>query len=135
MSDEYAAVHDPETGRFLGVRRADGAHVPPDPRNADWRAFLGWNAAAVPPVDTADRPPPTAAELLARARLKALTEFGGRADDTAIAIRLLIDAVCTLSNDRFQALGQGRPLTLPNLLAYVAANPTAGDPLPAPGPG
>lgn len=70
-----------------------------------------------------------AAWELGQARTKALTEFIGRRDDTAIAVRLLLDAVCTLSNDRFQALGEGRPLTIDKLMGYVAANPTAGDPL------
>ncbi len=70
-----------------------------------------------------------AAWELAQNRTRALTAFVGRTDDTAIAVRLLLDAVATLANDKFEALGQGRPLTLDKLMQYVAANPTAGDPI------
>lgn len=70
-----------------------------------------------------------AAWELAQSRTLALTTFLSRTDDTAIAVRLLLDAVCTLANDEFEALGRGRPLVAPNLMAYVAANPTAGDPI------
>ncbi len=74
-------------------------------------------------------PAQVAAARLVKPRTLALTTFVARADDTAIAVRLLLDAVCTLANDEFQALGRGRPLTIDKLMAYVAANPTAGDPL------
>lgn len=38
------------TGNFrIGVRRAlDGAIVPADVRNADWRDFVAWDAAGRP---------------------------------------------------------------------------------------
>jgi hypothetical protein len=28
----------------LGVRRDDGATIPPDPENADWALYLAWKA-------------------------------------------------------------------------------------------
>jgi crotonobetainyl-CoA:carnitine CoA-transferase CaiB-like acyl-CoA transferase len=50
-------------GRVTGVRRlADGAVIPLAPDNADYQAFLAWNALQVPPLSLADTSP-TQAEL------------------------------------------------------------------------
>lgn len=35
------------------LRASDGAAIPPDPRNADWRDYLAWRAAG----NTADAAP------------------------------------------------------------------------------
>jgi len=53
----YAQYYDPRTGRFLGVLRDDGASIPADAGNADWRAFLAWNAAQPVPLSLADVAP------------------------------------------------------------------------------
>ena len=49
------------------VRAADGAHIPNDPRNRDWRAYHEWLAKGNTP-DPADvivpRAPPLTAEVL-----------------------------------------------------------------------
>ncbi|HYE00295.1 MAG TPA: hypothetical protein VEH84_12990 [Alphaproteobacteria bacterium] len=53
----YARRYDPHTGRFLGVRRDDGADIDADERNADWRAFLEWNQQQAQPLSLADVAP------------------------------------------------------------------------------
>lgn len=50
----------PGSGLVAGIlREADGAHIPADPSNVDWQAYLAWVAAgnaaapaAAPPVAT-----------------------------------------------------------------------------------
>jgi hypothetical protein len=44
----YSIVQDPQTGATKEgyIRRlSDGAHIPNDPRNMDYRAFLEWQDA------------------------------------------------------------------------------------------
>lgn len=62
----YTVQHDPFDGQPTGLRRDDGACIPLDPENADYRAFLIWNAAqATPLAVTAQSPvPATPNELL-----------------------------------------------------------------------
>ncbi|HEY1191905.1 MAG TPA: hypothetical protein VGE74_30015 [Gemmata sp.] len=67
---------------------------------------------------------------LAVARTEARDTLATRADLTGIQVRTVVDAVCTLANDEFEALGRGRPLTADKLFGYIAVNPTSGDPLP-----
>lgn len=63
-----------------------------------------------------------------RTRAQSLSTLLSRADTTGFQVRAVIDAVCTLANDVFEELGKGRPLVAANVLAYLSANPTAGDP-------
>ncbi len=35
------------------VRDAEGAHIPADPRNADWQAYQAWLAAGNAPAEPA----------------------------------------------------------------------------------
>ncbi|HEY1191065.1 MAG TPA: hypothetical protein VGE74_25755 [Gemmata sp.] len=147
MSTSYTAIHDDLTGRFQGVLRDDGAQVPRDEGNADWQVFLAWNATADPPVSLDDVPGLTAEEVLAQTRAEALPALTTRADVTGLQVRTVADAIQTLTNDRltflFAQVAQlkgitpealeaefGRPARVlaPEILAYIGANPTAGDP-------
>jgi hypothetical protein len=51
-----------ETYKLLergGVQRlSDGAFIPDDARNADWQAFLEWEAAGNTPYEADYEPPP-----------------------------------------------------------------------------
>lgn len=54
------------------IRFADGAFIPPDPANTDYRAYLGWlndGNTPEPAQDMTPPPQPTAAEKLAAAGL------------------------------------------------------------------
>lgn len=64
---------------------------------------------------------------LDRARANALGTLLTRADDTGIAVRAILNAVIYLVNNRLEALGQTRVLEA-EILAFIAANPTVGDP-------
>lgn len=75
-----------------------------------------------------------AARALAAARRAAFDGFFSRGDDTAIAVRAMFEAVLFLVNNRLQALGQTRVLK-DEVVAYLMANPTIGDPTAAPEPG
>ena len=44
-------------GVVAAVIREDGAQIPPDDGNADWRAFLAWNAAQAEPFSLATTAP------------------------------------------------------------------------------
>lgn len=68
-----------------------------------------------------------AAWELGQARTRALTSFFARGDETAIAVRAWLSAYIFLANNRLEALGQTRVLA-PEILAYIEANPTLGDP-------
>lgn len=49
MEPEYTLLID---GIFRSIRRtADGAIIPRDHRNAEFQAFLAWNAAQETPID------------------------------------------------------------------------------------
>lgn len=65
---------------------------------------------------------------LTRNRTTALTTALTRRDDTAITVRAWLVAITKLVNDRLESLGQTRVLES-DILAYIAANPTLGDPL------
>lgn len=83
---------------------------------------------------------PTDAELLGANRAAALATLLTRPDDTGIAVRASIAAVTFLFNNRLELIdAQLRALGAPGLpdpvrvlesevLAYLQANPTAGDP-------
>lgn len=47
----YTINYDPRTGQPTGILRSDGASIPLDPRNADFAAFLAWNAQQPVPLD------------------------------------------------------------------------------------
>ena len=49
----YTQLYD-QQGRFEGVQRTDGACVPNDSANSDWRAFLAWNAKQPAPLSLVD---------------------------------------------------------------------------------
>jgi hypothetical protein len=49
----YTLVYNPFTGQVSGALRSDGANVPADPNNADWQAFLAWNAVQPVPLSLA----------------------------------------------------------------------------------
>lgn len=68
-----------------------------------------------------------AAWELSQSRTAALTSLLTRSDDTAIGVRLALFAVCDTLNLRLVALGQPKVL-LPEILSYIQANPTLGDP-------
>ena len=53
------------------VIRGDGAKVPPDPDNRDYREFLAWREAGNEPVEPDPLPPPSGAPSLAQ-RLAAI---------------------------------------------------------------
>lgn len=61
------------------------------------------------------------------ARDAALSGLLTRPDDTAVGVRLALFAVVDLVNLRLAAMGQAKVL-LPEILGYIAANPTLGDP-------
>lgn len=65
---------------------------------------------------------------LMQSRNAALGSLLSRPDETGIQVRIVVDAICTLANNEFEALGRGRPLVAQNILAYIMANPTSGDP-------
>lgn len=69
-----------------------------------------------------------AAWELSQSRTRALTSFFARSDETAIAVRAWLSAYIFLANNRLETLGQPRVLAN-EVLAYIAANPTLGDPL------
>lgn len=69
-----------------------------------------------------------AARAVAQTRGVALPTLATRADVTGLQVRAVVDAICTLANDEFEAIGRGRPLTAGKLLTYIANNPTGGDP-------
>jgi hypothetical protein len=51
-------------GGLAGVRRdIDGACIPSDPDNADWREFLGWREAGNEPGEPPPAPAPVPAEV------------------------------------------------------------------------
>ena len=54
---DYTIMRDPD-GQVAGVVRSDGACVPIDNRNGDWREFLAWNAAQAEPLDYETAVPP-----------------------------------------------------------------------------
>jgi hypothetical protein len=64
----YIQINDPGTGKLVGVLRDDGALVPADTDNRDWRTFLEWNAAQLSPLPLNDLPPETAAQVTADLR-------------------------------------------------------------------
>lgn len=68
-----------------------------------------------------------AAWELGQARGEALATAVTRSDTIAIATRAMLRAVVTLLNDRIELLGGSR-LTEADILAFVGANPTIGDP-------
>lgn len=73
-----------------------------------------------------------AERAMSETRTAALMGLLTRSDETGVQVRMLADAICTLTNDVFEEMGKGRPLVAANLLGYIAANPTAGDPVEEP---
>lgn len=57
MANYERVVRDGWTGKTVGVRRDDGAMVPRDAENMDWRDFMIWNTAQPSPLDLSDEPP------------------------------------------------------------------------------
>ena len=51
---------------FTSILRADGAHIPADPANVDYAAYLRWVAEGNTPEPVDIPPPPTVAQQLAR---------------------------------------------------------------------
>ena len=70
---------------------------------------------------------PLNVDRLAATRAEALTSLNTRADVTAVQVRALVEAIVYLINNRLESLGQKRVLA-PEIFAYLAANPTIGDP-------
>lgn len=135
----YTLRYDEDSGRLIGATRtADGVQITLG--GAGWPDVAAWAASSVPPVDLADRAPLAPAERLGRTRAAALMGLLTRADDTGIAVRASIAAVTFLVNDRLELIDQQlRALGAPGIpapvrvlesevLAYLSANPTAGDP-------
>lgn len=46
----YTLVYNRYSGVCNGALRSDGLNVPRDEANADWQAFLAWNATQTPPL-------------------------------------------------------------------------------------
>lgn len=83
----YRQMRDGLSGAVLTgaiVRASDGAHIPADPANRDWRAYLDWCAAGNAP----DGPEPAAA---ARGTVTG-DQWAIAAHDLGLA-RALLDAV------------------------------------------
>lgn len=134
----YSLVYDEQTGALAGAVRDGVTYVP---RTAPaWADVVAWAAAQVPPVDLNDRAPPTEAERVAATRAAALTGLLTRADDIGIAVRATVAAITFLINERLQHFnaqivalsGAAYPepvrVLQADVLAYLMANPTAGDP-------
>ncbi len=47
----YTICYDTATGRAASIKRADGASIPIDPKNKDFRNFLEWNTNQETPLD------------------------------------------------------------------------------------
>lgn len=53
----YKQAYDSQN-KCIGVVRDDGANIPRNILNRDWRAFLDWNSQQAIPLDLSDLPPP-----------------------------------------------------------------------------
>jgi hypothetical protein len=62
------------------LRIADGATIPRDPNNADYAAFLSWEAAGNTPLP-ADPPPKLPAPVVSRFQARAALHLAGRLAD------------------------------------------------------
>lgn len=60
----YTLQYDARTGAPVSILRSDGAVVPIAPGNADFQAFLAWNAQQPPPLDYTTPISPTARKPL-----------------------------------------------------------------------
>lgn len=105
---EYAQSYD-QQGKFSGVTRTkDGASIPADDRNRDWRAFSDWNAAQQTPLDLSDLPPPVVVKPRDAATI--LADFDTLKPDRQVEIMAIVQRA--------------------TLAAYVQNNPTAFPDLP-----
>jgi hypothetical protein len=68
----YQLIRDPRTGETVGVLRAsDGASIPKDPDNREWKEFQAWRQAGGNPDPAAvDPDEKLTARRLARALIR-----------------------------------------------------------------
>lgn len=106
---------DDQTTDTLGIKRtADGATIPPDPRNADWQVYLTWKA--VP--NTPDPATATTLRLVKKARKVEL--------DRRAALEFGKELRCQLSAE--QGVGFGHARLIEELVRYEAdGSPSAAD--------
>lgn len=130
----YAVEYSRATGAVVGALRDDGASVPRDDGNADWRAFTAWADAQAPPVDytTPAAPVYTEAWLVQAARAAAQSLLDAQKDHVADLLRaivlVLLDELNTLrQRDRDRAADVAAATSLADLKTRWAARPSLAD--------